>query len=38
VQNLKSQDILVDVGVECEDLSGVDFDIYSTRIADVEDC
>lgn len=38
VQNLKSQDILVDVGVECEDLSGVDFDIYSTRITDVEDC
>jgi hypothetical protein len=38
VQQLKSQDILVDVDVVCPDLEGVDFDIYRTRITDVEDC
>ena len=38
VQNLKAQDVHVDVEVVCPDLEGVDFDIYSTRITDVEDC
>lgn len=38
VQELKSQDIHVDVEVICPDLEGVDFDIYRTRITDVEDC
>jgi len=38
VQRLKSQDILVDVDVVCPDQEGVDFDIYRTRITDVEDC
>jgi hypothetical protein len=38
VQNLKAQDIHVDVEVVCPDLEGVDFDIYRTRITDVEDC
>ncbi len=38
VQNLKAQDILVDVDVVCPDLEGVDFDIYRTRVTDVEDC
>jgi hypothetical protein len=38
VQELKAQDILVDVDVVCPDLEGVDFDIYRTRIEDVEDC
>ena len=38
VQRLKAQDILVDVDVVCPDLEGVDFDIYRTRVTDVEDC
>tara|TARA_R100000388_G_scaffold94180_2_gene80588 strand:- start:3973 stop:4926 length:954 start_codon:yes stop_codon:yes gene_type:complete len=38
VQRLKAQDILVDVNVECPDLEGIDFDIYRTRVTDVEDC
>tara|TARA_Y100001972_G_scaffold41044_1_gene50674 strand:- start:260 stop:1204 length:945 start_codon:yes stop_codon:yes gene_type:complete len=38
VQHLKSQDIHVDVEVVCPDLEGIDFDIYRTRITDVEDC
>ena len=38
VQNLKAQDIHVDVEVTCPDLEAVDFDIYRTRITDVEDC
>ena len=38
VQQLKAQDILVDVDVACSDLEGVDFDIYRTNITDVEDC
>jgi hypothetical protein len=38
VQKLKAEDILVDVDVVCPDLEGVDFDIYRTRVTDVEDC
>ena len=38
VQRLKSQDILIDTDIVCPDLEGVDFDIYRTRVADVEDC
>jgi hypothetical protein len=38
VQHLKSQDIHVDVDVVCPDIEGVDFDIYRTRVTDVEDC
>ena len=38
VKRLKSQDILVDSPVECDDEDGIDFDIYRTRITDVEDC
>ena len=38
VQNLKSQDILVDVNVVCPDKEGIDFDIYRTNVTDVEDC
>ena len=38
VQRLKAQDILVDVDVVCPDIEGVDFDIYRTRVTDVEDC
>jgi len=38
VRHLKSQDIHVDVEVVCPDLEGIDFDIYRTRITDVEDC
>ena len=35
---LKSKDILVDVPIDCPDVQGTDFDIYRTRITDVEDC
>ena len=38
VQKLKAEDILVDIDVVCPDLEGVDFDIYRTRVTDVEDC
>ena len=38
ISKLKSQDILIDHEVDCPDLEGVDFDIYRTRITDVEDC
>ena len=38
VQKLKAEDILIDVDVVCPDLEGVDFDIYRTRVTDVEDC
>jgi len=38
VQRLKSQDILVDINVICPDQEGVDFDIYRTKVTDVEDC
>ncbi len=38
IQRLKAQDILVDVDVVCPDPEGVDFDIYRTRVTDVEDC
>lgn len=38
VQRLKSKDILVDVPIICPDLEGIDFDIYRTRVEDVEDC
>ena len=38
LQNLKSQDVELDLNVECPDQDGIDFDIYGTRITDVEKC
>jgi hypothetical protein len=38
IQNLKSQDVELDLDIECRDEEGIDFDIYGTRIVDVEKC
>ena len=38
ISRLKKEDVLLDIEVECEDEEGVDFDIYRTRISDVEKC
>jgi hypothetical protein len=38
VSKLKSEDILLDIDIECPDVQGVDFDIYRTRVTDVEKC
>ncbi len=38
VQRLKSNNILVDTPIICPDLEGIDFDIYRTRVENVEDC
>lgn len=38
ISRLKREDILVDIQVECEEEQGEDFDIYRTRISDVEKC
>ena len=38
IQQLKSQDIELDLDIECPDEEGIDFDIYGTRITDLEKC
>jgi hypothetical protein len=38
VKRLKARDIELDVDVECVEESGIDFDIYGTRITEIEDC
>lgn len=38
ISKLKKEDILIDIDVECPDEQGVDFDIYRTRVTDVEKC
>jgi hypothetical protein len=38
LSRLKKEDILLDIDVECPDEQGVDFDIYRTRVTDVEKC
>lgn len=38
LQYLKSQDVLVDVDIDCEDLDETFFDIYGTRIESLEEC
>ena len=40
IARLKKEDVLLDMEVECEEKTGVDFDIYRTRISDndVEKC
>ena len=38
ISKLKKEDILLDIDVECPDEQGVDFDIYRTRVTDVEKC
>ena len=38
ISRLKKEDILLDIEVECPDEEGIDFDIYRTRVTDVEKC
>jgi len=38
ISHLKKEDILLDLEVNCPDREGVDFDIYRTRVVDVEKC
>jgi len=38
ISKLKKEDILLDIEVQCPDEQGVDFDIYRTRVIDVEKC
>lgn len=38
IEKLKKEDILLDIEVECPDEDGIDFDIYRTRVTDVEKC
>ena len=38
ISRLKKEDILLDIDVECPDEQGIDFDIYRTRVTDVEKC
>lgn len=38
ISKLKKEDILLDIDVECPDKQGVDYDIYRTRVTDVEKC
>ena len=38
ISKLKKDDILLDIEVECPDEQGIDFDIYRTRVTDVENC
>src|SRR6056300_32425 len=38
ISKLKKEDILLDIEVECPDEQGIDFDIYRTRVTDVEKC
>jgi len=38
ISKLKKEDILLDIEVECPDEEGIDFDIYRTRVTDVEKC
>lgn len=38
ISKLKKEDILLDIEVECPDEQGIDFDIYQTRVTDVEKC
>lgn len=38
ISKLQKEDILLDIEVECPDEDGIDFDIYRTRVTDVEKC
>lgn len=38
VNKLKSEEIFLDIEVDCPDREGIDFDIYGTRVTDVEVC
>ena len=35
---LKAKDVYLDLDVECVDREGIDFNIYGTRVTDIEDC
>jgi len=38
IENLKSKEIFIDTEVDCPDREAIDFDIYGTRVTDVEVC
>lgn len=38
LENLKSKEIFIDTEVNCPDREAIDFDIYGTRVTDVEVC
>lgn len=38
IQRLKANDIMLDIEIECPDIKAIDYDIYTTRITDVEKC
>lgn len=38
ISKLKAEDIHIDIQVECEDVETTEFDIYGTRVTDVEVC
>ena len=38
IQKLKANDIMLDIEIGCPDIKAVDYDIYTTRITDVEKC
>ncbi len=38
LENLKSKDIFIDTELDCPDREAIDFDIYGTRVTDVEVC
>lgn len=38
ISKLKAEDILLDIDIECPEETGIDFDIYRTRVTDVEKC
>jgi hypothetical protein len=38
IKELKANDIQVNIEVDCPDMESVDFDIYGTRVTDVEIC
>jgi len=38
LQQLKSQNVELSLDIECPDEEGIDFDIYGTRITDLEKC
>tara|TARA_R110001583_G_scaffold6509_1_gene32980 strand:- start:9164 stop:10144 length:981 start_codon:yes stop_codon:yes gene_type:complete len=38
IRNLKAANVQVGIEVDCPDLDNIDFDIYGTRVTEIEDC
>ena len=38
LKQLKTQNVELEIDIECPDKQGIDFDIYGTRVTDVEKC